>query len=99
MTGRRKLNIVRSAIGLMGERISEKNIPMALRDLTRLVRLESEMSDRDAVRSIEVSWIPDKQPDGRPYPAESLGDDLGNRGQQEQGATGVGNRGRQQGSA
>jgi hypothetical protein len=61
MSGDRKLEIVHSAIELMARRISAENIPLAMRDLSRLMRLESEMSDLDAVGPIEISWVSSKQ--------------------------------------
>ena len=61
MSGDRKLEIVHSAIELMAKRISGENIPMAMRDLSRLIRLESEMSDLDAVGPIEISWVSSRQ--------------------------------------
>ena len=61
MSGDRKLEIVHSAIELMAKRISGENIPLAMRDLSRLIRLESEMSDLDGGGPIEVSWVSSKQ--------------------------------------
>ena len=61
MSGDRKLEIVHSAIELMAKRISAENIPLAMRDLSRLMRLESEMSDLDAVGPIEISWVSSRQ--------------------------------------
>ena len=79
-SGRRTLKIVRSALELLGQRIDGKNIPLALRDLSCLVRLESDMSDRNAARQTKVMWIkprPQPAPRARRPPVDDAGDDLG----------------------
>jgi hypothetical protein len=61
MSGDRKLEILHSAIELMAKRIAGENIPLAMRDLTRLIRLESEMSGLNGAGPIEISWVSSKQ--------------------------------------
>ena len=51
-----KLNILRSAIQLIRKQIKSNDIRISLTDLIRLIKMESEVSERVTPRKITVYW-------------------------------------------
>jgi hypothetical protein len=56
LSDRQKLNILRSSIQLIKKHIKDKKIRSSFTDLIRLIKMESEVSERVTPRKITVYW-------------------------------------------
>jgi hypothetical protein len=69
MSAEEKLTIIRSAISQIKKQLKTGDVRFTLSDLTRLMKLESEITQRSSPRKITVYWKDPSQLASQPEPS------------------------------